>query len=103
MHDETARRNDKAYMCGLSDWSVPVSNLPTSTSFVNGPYTSDVSSNVTPRSMALCMTAVLSSSEPLKVGSVYEQDIPIQPKPCMLAANPCWPIALTVVFADMVR
>ena len=35
---------------------------PTSSSFVKGPYTSDVSNNVTPSSKALWIVAVLSSS-----------------------------------------
>src|SRR2546425_6037744 len=47
-------------------------------SFVNGPYTSAVSKNVTPRSTAVRMREIISD---LSAGGPYEKLIPIQPSP----------------------
>src|SRR5438128_11151725 len=46
---------------------------PTSSSFVNGPYTSAVSKNVTPRSTAVRMREIISD---LSAGGPYEKLIP---------------------------
>src|ERR1022692_3563131 len=49
-----------------------------SSSFVNGPYTSAVSKNVTPRSTAARRRVVISC---LSLGGPYEKLIPMQPTP----------------------
>src|ERR1700690_3427491 len=51
---------------------------PTSSSLVNGPYTSAVSKNVMPRSTAAWRRAVISF---LSFGGPYEKLIPMQPSP----------------------
>src|SRR5713101_3948811 len=51
---------------------------PTSSSFVNGPYTSAVSKNVTPRSTAARISAIISC---LSAGGPKPKLIPMQPNP----------------------
>src|SRR5262245_40823881 len=66
----------------------PLIALPTSSSFVNGPYTSAVSRKFTPRSIASCMVAIDSVSS----RSVpYAQVMPMHPRPRQETVRPCLP------------
>src|SRR6185369_6485906 len=61
---------------------------PTSSSFVNGPYTSAVSKKVTPRSTAVRRSEIISC---LSLGGPYEKLIPMQPSPSAETSRPLFP------------
>src|SRR6185369_15532495 len=61
---------------------------PTSSSFVNGPYTSAVSKKVTPRSTAVRSSEIISC---LSLGGPYEKLITMQPSPSAETSRPLFP------------
>src|SRR6266496_3914009 len=67
---------------------------PTSSSFVNGPYTSAVSKNVTPRSTALCRKSIISC---LSVG-LSPKLMRMQPSPMAETSNPLFPSLRVCIF-----
>src|SRR4249919_3984263 len=69
-------------------WRNGAKPSPTSSSFVNGPYTSAVSKNVTPRSTAARRSEIISC---LSFGGPYPKLIPMQPSPIADTSNPLFP------------